>query len=303
MPTVCHDTLVQPATLQEALTVLAQRPAGSIKPLAGATDLFANRAIPAHLLDLSRITCLREAYIVHAHAAYLRLGSAFTWGQCQDGRLEKLVGPHAGLEALQLAAREIGGQQVQQQGTLVGNLCNASPAADGVPVLLSLGAQVECVSVRGHRVIPLEDFILAPRRIALAPDELVTALRLPLGPVHWRCVSHFQKLGSRASLLISIAMCAVWLACEQKAGRNRIVAARIAVGSCSPVARRFPLLEAQLLGREPAAALTWLEQGEWKSELAVLSPVEDIRATATYRRHAAGVLVYRSLSHALEAFL
>ncbi len=300
MHTVCHDTLVQPSTLQEALSLLAKAPAGSIRPLAGGTDLFANRAIGRQFLDLSALPGFANAYIVHGEHTYLRLGAGFTWAQCQSGILQRLAGPHAGFDTLSLCAREIGGLQIQERATLVGNSCNASPAADGLTVLLSLDALVECQSERGVRVLALKDFVLGPRRTALAADELVVALRLPLAAPQLQCASHFQKLGARASLLISIAMVSVWLACDISAGNTKIVKARVAVGSCSPVARRFPLLEAQLQGLDLLAARRLVLSDVWKHELQLLTPLDDVRATAQYRQHAAGVLLARSLVAAME---
>jgi CO/xanthine dehydrogenase FAD-binding subunit len=300
MPTVCHDTLDQPSTLQEALGLLAAAPAGGIKALAGGTDLFANRAIGRRFLDLSKLTCLNDAYIVHGQRPYLRLGASYSWAQCQTDQLQRLAGRQAGFDALSLAAREIGGQQIQERGTLVGNICNASPAADGVPVLLSLGAQVECVSLRGDRVLCLEDFVLGPRRTALANDELVVALRIPLCASQLHCASHFQKLGARASLLISIAMVSVWMACETVAGKTNLVDIRIAVGSCSPVAMRLKRLESQLTGLELQVAKSVVLNSTWKDELLMLTPLDDVRASAEYRVHAAGILLSRSLICAME---
>ena len=190
-------------------------------------------------------------------------------------------------DALKLAAREVGSIQIQNRGTVAGNLCNASPAADGVPPLLTLDASVELASADGVRVLPLDDFILGNRKTARRPDELVTAILVPK-PAHAARAS-FLKLGARKYLVISIVMAAGLL--EVKEGR--VAAARIAVGACSAVAQRLPALEAALVGQPAGPGLAGLAAGE---HLAGLAPIDDIRADAGYRREAALVLVKRCLA-------
>ena len=146
-----------------------------------------------------------------------------------------------GFDALKAAAREVGSVQIQNRGTVAGNLCNASPAADSVPPLLALDAGVELTSPRGARLMPLADFILGNRRPSGA-DEILTAILVPRtidGP------SAFLKLGARRYLVISIAMVAAAL---ERDGDGAIAEARIAVGSCSAVAQRLPAARARLIG-------------------------------------------------------
>jgi CO/xanthine dehydrogenase FAD-binding subunit len=178
--------------------------------------------------------------------------------------------------------------QIQIAGTLCGNVCNASPAADGVPNLLALDASIELSSMRGTRRLPLADFILGNRNTARRPDELATALLIPepARPIR----SAFAKLGARRYLVISIVMVAAVL---EEAADGTVAAARVAVGACSAVARRLFALEAALLGRPLDARLG---QAVASSHLLPLDPIDDVRGTALYRRDAALTLLSRTLS-------
>ena len=177
--------------------------------------------------------------------------------------------------------------QIQNAGTVAGNVCNASPAADGVPALLALDAAVETASAAGSRTLPLAEFIAGPRKTALRPGEIVAAIQIPSprAAAH----SHFVKLGARKYLVISIAMVAAVVETE----RNVVQAARVAVGACSPVAARLPALEADLLGLKLDTALG--ERAESR-HLAPLRPIDDVRADARYRLEAALTLVRRTLN-------
>ena len=189
-------------------------------------------------------------------------------------------------DGLKLAAREVGGMQIQNAGTVAGNLCNASPAADGVPALLALDAIVEIASAQSRRALPLEQFILGPRKTALRAGELVTSVVIPK-PAH-PAKSDFLKLGARKYLVISIAMVAWVLEIEEGVVRS----ARVAVGSCSPVAIRLPELEQALAGKPLDRNLAAHARPE---HLDRLSPIDDVRASASYRKEAALTLVRRSL--------
>jgi CO/xanthine dehydrogenase FAD-binding subunit len=194
--------------------------------------------------------------------------------------------PHC-FDGLKLAAREIGGIQIQNAGTIAGNICNASPAADSLPNLLALDAEVELASLHGQRRLPIGEFVTGNRRTVRRPDELVTALLIPnLGP---EARSDFLKLGSRKYLVISIVMVAAVL---ELAGR-RVERARVAIGACSEIARRLPVLEAALAGQPLDEALGQMVKPEY---IAALSPIDDLRASAVYRRKAALVLLRRSLN-------
>ncbi len=248
--------------------------------LAGGTDLYpqhVGRTMTQPVIDIGGLSELRG---IQETADAYRIGALTRWA---DVAAASLPGCFDGLRA---AAIEVGSVQVQNSGTVGGNLCNASPAADGIPPLLSLDASVELMSVAGSRVLPLETFLTGYRQTALRSDELLTAVLIPRGSEDAR--SAFLKLGLRRYLVISVVMVAVVVAMDAD---GRIAEARVAVGSCSPIAQRLRSLEAQLVGRHTdqvdAAAIA--------EHLSTLSPIDDVRATAGYRREAASVLVRRAL--------
>jgi CO/xanthine dehydrogenase FAD-binding subunit len=170
-------------------------------------------------------------------------------------------------------------------------LCNASPAADGVPPLLALDAEVELVSNVGVRRMPLADFIVGNRKTQRKLDELLTAVLVPRALEN--AVSTFVKLGARRYLVISISMVAVVALVRDR----RILEARVAVGSCSAVARRLRALEAELVGASVRDGLGRVVRAE---HLAPLSPIDDVRATAEYRMDASLRLVQRALNSCVE---
>ncbi len=266
----------RPTTLTEALTL---RSAGS-RVLAGGTDHYpgAGASLVGPMLDVTRIAALQG---IAMQDGALRIGACTTWAAIAEARL-----PPA-LIALQQAAVQIGGRQIQNTGTIAGNLCNASPAADGVPPLLVLGADVELASPGGTRRLPLGAFITGPRQTALAADEILTAVWIP--PAGLLGSSAFIKLGARAHLVISIAMVAVRLVVKQ----GRVVQAHIAVGSCSGVARRLQEVEAALVNAPTALAAGLVRNAD---VAAALAPIDDVRATAGYRAEAAAELVRRAIA-------
>jgi len=267
----------RPTRLDEALQLLA---GGEATILAGGTDLYpAHIARPpsGNIVDISAIRSLRG---ITEHRDHWRIGATTTWTEVIESGLPCLF------DGLTLAAREIGGVQIQNRGTVAGNLCNASAAADGVPPLLALDAQVEISSVGLTRRIALPEFLLENRRTALARGELATAVIVPK-PAR-AALSHFLKLGTRKHLVISIVMVAATV--EHEGGKVR--AARIAVGACSPVARRLPALEAALVGETLDAMLGAKADA---SQLRALAPIDDVRASRTYRAETALTLVRRTL--------
>jgi CO/xanthine dehydrogenase FAD-binding subunit len=276
--------LVRPATLAEATNLLAAR---DYTILSGGTDVFpglVDRPSPAAMLDLSRLEEIRG---IAAQEGAIRIGGAATWSEIIAAPL-----PPA-FDGLKAAAREVGSVQIQNRGTIAGNLCNASPAADGVPPLLALDAKVELVSSCGTRCLALADFILGNRHTARAPDEILSAVIVP--EPHACARSAFLKLGARRYLVISIVMVAVVVDCTPD---HTICDARIAVGSAAVVATRLPALEARLRGQKIGADFAPTITAE---ELAPLAPIDDIRATAGYRLDAARELIGRALMHACEA--
>lgn len=267
----------RPATITEAIRAL--QTAGT-RVLAGGTDLYpATQAqtLAGPVMDLTAIPALRG--ISHTGDG-LRIGACTTWSEIAETRL-----PPA-LAALQQAARQVGGRQIQNAGTIGGNLCNASPAADGVPPLLACDAGVELAGPDGTRQLPLADFITGPRRTALATGEILTAVLIPESGLSG--ASGFLKLGARAHLVISIAMVAARLVLDG----GRIRQAALAVGSCSPVARRLPEIEATLTDLTPQKAAALITR---ETVAPYLSPIDDIRATAAYRLDAAATLLARAV--------
>ncbi|MEJ2173489.1 MAG: FAD binding domain-containing protein [bacterium] len=269
---------LRPTRTQEALERLAAAP---LTVLAGGTDHYPARVARPLAEDILDITALGALRGIQATTEGWRIGATTSWTQVIDAKLPPLF------DALKQAAREVGGVQIQNSGTIAGNLCNASPAADGVPALLALEASVELASVRGTRRLKLDEFILGPRRTARRADELLTGIVVPK-PRH-AARSQFLKLGARRYLVISIAMVAAVIEVE----RNRVAAARVAVGACSPVAQRLPALEAALAGAPLDDSLGQRVRAE---HFAPLAPIDDPRGTAGYRNDAAQTLVMRCLT-------
>jgi CO/xanthine dehydrogenase FAD-binding subunit len=263
--------------MDEALTLLAP---GGRTILAGGTDFYPSRVERTSDEDLVDVTALADLRGIQERDAQWRFGAAATWTEVIDAKLPPLF------DGLKLAAREIGGMQIQNAGTIAGNLCNASPAADSVPPLLALDAEVEIAGAKSRRTLPLEQFIVGPRRTALQPGELVTAVIVPK-PSH-PARSDFLKLGARKYLVISIAM----IACVLEVQDRVVRAARIAVGSCSPLAMRLPELERALAGKALDRGLSARALPE---HIRGLSPIDDVRASAAYRKEAALTLIRRSL--------
>jgi CO/xanthine dehydrogenase FAD-binding subunit len=269
---------LRPERLDEALAVLA---AESRLVLAGGTDVYpayASGPIDRPVLDITGLPGLRG--VVDAGEAW-RLPALTTWTDVAEAD-----GLSPEFDGLRAAARTIGGRQIQNVGTLCGNVVNASPASDGMPNLLALDAVVELASAAGPRTVPLAEFVLGNRRTDLRPDELVTGLRVP--KVAGDARSTFLKLGSRAYLVISIVAVAVVLVVEH----GTVADARVAVGACSPVARRLRGLERELRGRRANAALAGVPAME---HLSPLAPIDDVRGSADYRWDAALTLVRRAV--------
>ncbi|MCL4746607.1 MAG: FAD binding domain-containing protein [Burkholderiaceae bacterium] len=271
--------------LDEALQCLRER---RWTVLAGGTDLYPGTersALSGAVLDISALGALRGVAVESAGAAQtLRIGALATWSDLLRANLP------AQFEALALAAREVGGVQIQNRGTVGGNLCNASPAADGTVALLALDAEVELSRVGAARTIPLAQFVRGVRRTDLREDELLVAVR---APVHARRTrSTFLKLGHRRYLVISIAMVAASATLDEQGHVARVA---IAVGACAPTAVRLAVLEQRLLGMGAAelnARLATIVDGD---ALSPIAPIDDVRGTAGYRRDAVAELARRAL--------
>lgn len=276
-----HD-YARPRNVDEALALLGQ---GGWTILAGGTDLYVRstrRGLAGRVVDVSGID---ELTGITRAGEHWRIGAATSWSAvAADTTL-----PSA-FDALRAAAREVGGWQIQNAGTIGGNLVNASPAADGVPALLVLDATVELRQAGQIRHLPLDAFIAGPRRTVLRDGELLTAVLVHEDAARGRAA--FLKLGARRHLVISIAMVAARL---EVAG-DRIAGAAIAVGACSPVARRLRAVEAALFGASRDKAQALVTRAD---VAAALEPIDDVRGTAAYRLDAACELVRRAVAQAL----
>lgn len=272
----------KPRTLAEALALLAD---DEWRVLAGGTDFYpaqGNRPFRENVLDINSLDELRGIAESDTH---VMIGARTRWTD-----IVRHAFPPA-FTALQQAAREVGAIQIQNAGTVAGNICNASPAADGVPPLLILDAEVEIASATGKRSVPLGQFITGNRKTALRRGELVTAVgvRRPAAAG----ASAFQKLGARRYLVISIAMAAARVVMAD----GRIAAAAVSVGSCSAVAQRLRGLEARLAGLSPAEVGRAVAADPFEE----ISPIDDVRGSADYRREAAREIVRRALDDAVAS--
>ena len=270
---------LRPESLDEALQALGS---GSLTILAGGTDFYparVGRPLDDDVLDITAIRGLRG---IRDHGEHWRIGALTTWTDVLGAEL-----PHC-FDGLKLAAREIGGMQIQNTGTVVGNVCNASPAADGVPCLLALDATVELASAAGERSVPIGAFITGNRATVRRSDELVVGIVIPKAAEGM--ASTFLKLGARKYMVIWIVMVAIMI------GRDgdRVGDARVAVGACAPVAKRLPALEAALAGRALDHDLGMVAAEEHLRQ--ALAPIDDMRGSADYRWDAALTIIRRGLS-------
>ncbi len=278
--------LVIPETLDEALAALAEGD-GETRALAGGTnmivDLRARRATPARLVGLGKIEALRGIRIADRRVT---LGARTTMSEILH---------HPGLAehapSLVAQARVFGGQMVRNAATVAGNICSGSPAADVVPPLLALDAEVTLASPGGTRVVPLHEFFLGYKQDARAPGELITeiAWNLPQAPR----AELFYKLALRKGDAITVVGVAVALDVE-----NGVCAhARVALGAVAPVVKRATAAEALLTGHALTPASI-----EAAAQRAVqeVDPVDDIRASASYRRHTVHALTRRLVTQAWD---
>jgi CO/xanthine dehydrogenase FAD-binding subunit len=273
----------RPRTLAEAVHTLATH-GGQI--LSGGTDFYpslGDRPVPNPVVDISALAELRGISVQSDH---VRIGGLTTWTDVIRTPLPRCF------DALKSAAREVGSVQIQNRGTVAGNLCNASPAADGVPPLLALDAAVELVSTAGTRRLSLSQFLVGNRKTRRRPEEMLSAVMVPRKLDDARSV--FLKLGARRYLVISIAMVAAIIKTDSK---GQVEEARVAVGSCSVAAQRLAQLEHDLVGAKAAAGLG---AHALPHHLGSLTPIDDVRATAVYRQDAALTLVRRALEACVE---
>jgi len=262
--------VLTPTSLDEALQARAERP-GAV-PIQGGTDVMValnfDRDRPDALLNLNEVNELRGWT---RDDGMLRLGAGLTYAAVEHGPLRDV------LPALAEASRTVGSPQIRNRGTIGGNLGTASPAGDALPPLVVEGAEVECASVRGTRRVPLTDFVTGVKRNALAPDELITAVLLRASGAP----QTFMKIGPRNAMVI--AVCSLALVLDRE--RDEL---RASFGSAGPVAGLVsaPIAEVDAFPEQVAEAA---------------SPIDDVRGTAAYRRHALRVLTSRALKRCLVA--
>lgn len=269
---------VAPHSIDAVLEILAE---SRCTIFAGGTDVYPSRVgkpEPDGVIDVSLVKSLRG--ISHVDS-WWRIGATTTWTEILQSTLP------IGFACLQQAAKQIGAVQVQNSGTIAGNLCTASPAGDSIPALIALDAQVEILSRNGMRCLSIQDFIVDYRKTALAKDELVTSINIP--EVAANSLSAFEKFGTRAYLVISLVMVATSV---RKDLTGNVVDLRISVGACSPVAKRITKLEQRLLTERISGFKVHSINVE---DFSTLSPIDDIRCSAEYRLKLLPVLVKRAL--------
>jgi CO/xanthine dehydrogenase FAD-binding subunit len=270
---------LRPTSLDEALHALAAR---RWTLLAGGTDFYPARVAKPIVEDVLDLTALPELNAITSDDQGWRIPALCRWSDLLASDLPPLF------DGLKQAAREVGGVQIQNAGTIVGNLCNASPAADGTPNLLALDATIEIARRGSSRSMAISDFVRGNRRIALEPDELVLAIRVPRRSGSPR--SAFVKLGARRYLVIAIVSVAAVLSIDT----GRIVHAAIAVGACAPIPVLLHDIAASLVGvaAHPASITALLAEA---GGVEAIAPIDDVRASAAYRREVLLHLVERAL--------
>lgn len=276
------DSFFAPSDLTEALGYLSSHGEERIV-LAGGTDLWPKWNIskhrPQNVLSLHRLTCLRE---IQNEGSVLRIGSMASHRDLiRSSQLQNHV------PSLVQSARTIGACQIQNQGTIGGNVMNASPAADLPPPLAAAEAKLEFRSANSIRTLPIETFYLGYRIIDRKPDELLTAVLIPTKPP--RTKDFFWKLGTRQAQAISKVVGSMRVELEPDGSIARAV---LAFGSIAPTMIRLIELETWLRGRYPDFA-TAMQAAEMAQ--ALIRPIDDIRSTAQYRTHIVGRMVYRGL--------
>jgi CO/xanthine dehydrogenase FAD-binding subunit len=258
--------VLTPRSLEEALRLKAERP-GAV-PIQGGTDVMVelnfDRARPAVLLNLNEVAELRGWSQADGK---VWLGAGLTYAEAMEPKLAEA------LPALAEASRTVGGPQIRNRGTIGGNLGTSSPAGDALPPLLVCGAEVKLASVRGERVVSLEEFLVGPKQNVLAEDELILGVTVDAGGESRQT---FMKVGPRNAMVIAVVSLAVRVDGELRA----------AFGSAGPVSKlvRAELGDANSFPQRVAEAA---------------SPIDDVRGTALYRRHALRILTKRALDRCL----
>ena len=264
----------QPNDLNSAFDVLKNN--SNLTIAAGCTDLFPitnNMSLDKNILDITNIKSIRGFEFNNKET---KIGSATTWTDIINENL------HSCYDMLKACAKEVGSIQIQNLGTIGGNICNASPAADSIPCLLALDAKLELSSANNQRIIPIDEFILGSRKTKLEQGEILTSIIIPKEKE--KGSSAFRKIGARKYLVISISM----VACRILISDNVIEDIAISIGSCSEVAKRIFSIERQLINKNIKEDI--FNQVDF-SQLNEISPITDIRSTQVYRLKASQSLI------------
>lgn len=275
--------LHRPKSLEEALELLATLE--SARPIAGGTDLIPlMREVEVeveHLIDLSLIEELRY---IHKEEGYISIGATTTLSDLTES---EIVASRA--QALWEAAMSMGSNQIRNRGTIGGNLCNASPAADLGPPLLALEAEVEIRSREGARWISVEEVFAGPKVNSLAGDELLVEVRFRAPPKG--SGSAFLKIGRRGGMTLALVNAAAYIELEGRICR----VARLSLGAVADRPLRMRMVEEMLLGEEMTEELIYEASTLCRD---FVRPIDDVRASAWYRREMSGVLSRRVLQRA-----
>ncbi len=282
---------LQPTTWRETLETISAYP--EARPISGGTDLMVelnfDRKRPESVIDLTRVPELREWSAENGH---IRIGAGVTYSRVIAELGERLPG-------LSIASRTVGSPQIRNRGTVGGNLGTASPAGDALPPLYVSDAEVELASVDGTRRVPVADFVIAPKKTAIEPGELISAFHVPRagGP------QQYAKVGPRNAMVI--AVCSLALAVHPQEGT-----VRVCIGSAGPTPIRAYAAE-EFIGGVLKEEGLWESYGELGEaalgrfgELAAgaARPIDDVRGSGEYRRHAVGVLARRELRWAWDEY-
>jgi CO/xanthine dehydrogenase FAD-binding subunit len=277
--------ILAPDTWEEALALKAEHP--DALPIAGGTDVMVelnfDRVRPQAMLDLTRVAELREW---GAENGRLRVGAGVSYTRIIDELGDRLP-------SLAVASRTVGSPQIRNRGTVGGNLGTASPAGDALPPLYVADAEVELASVDGTRRVPIGEFVTGPKRTCAREDELIAAFVVPAAAG----AQQFAKIGTRNAMVIAVCSVALAIWPERRA-------VEVCLGSAGPTPLRAPEAEEFIAGAidwdslAPIADSQLVRFGELVA--AAAQPIDDVRGSAAYRRHALAVLGRRAMAWAWE---
>ena len=273
-----------PESLTDALTILAEKE--NAKPIIGGTDLMIamrNGVIaPSHVVDLNEIN---ELNYIKEEAGVIKIGATATHTQVASNLIVAQV------HSLVDSVSRIGSPQIRNRGTITGNICNASPAADSAPPLLVHGAEVEIKSLDGSRVIPIADLFTGPKMNCLETGELLTEIRIPVPPAG--AASSYKRIGRRKAFTLSVVSSAAYIQMDDETCTD----AKVAFGSVAITPIRVPeaenLLKGSKLDKETIKAAS-------KAVYEAVKPITDVRGTAEYRKDMCPVLMRRAIDQCLE---